>query len=266
MKIKKRWIALIVVFIIIIIMLVFVYGFLFQRHLARQEFARDVVEIYEKNKEKVFKVEKIILCSSANAIDISKDKSMKNLSIYQYTDIGVYIDNGEELSNKNTVKEIYIDNISFDGKNNVGKKSLTYKNLLNFGLKEDIFESRKTKDIEFNVVYTNEEDSEANYDKPTFYTDCSNPITLSYVNYNLLQGYQMEENNQVNFDGSILEKAGIGKDILSCKVKFKINIINNQDEKYSCWMNIKLPLDDIYKGTTMKSRTTQENENIFFRE
>lgn len=266
MKIKKRWIVLIAVFISILIILIFVYGFIFQRHLARQEFAKDVLEIYEKNKETIFKVQKIILCSSANAIDLSEDKSMKNLSIYQYTDMAVYIDNGEELSNKNTVKEIYIDNISLEGNNDVGKKSLTYKNLLNFGLKEDILKSRKTKDIKFNVVYTNEEDEDANYDEPTFYTDCSNPITLSYVNYNLLQGYQMEQNNQLTFDGSILEKAGIKTELLSCKVKFKINIVNNQDEKYSCWINLKLPLDDIYKGTTMKSKLTKENENIFFRE
>ena len=76
----------------------------------------------------------------------------------------------------------------------------------------------------------------------------------------------MEENNQVAFDGSILEKAGITVDSINCKVKFRINIINNKNEKYSCWINIELPLDDIYEGTTMKQMTTNKNEYVFFKE
>lgn len=106
----------------------------------------------------------------------------------------------------------------------------------------------------------------ANYDDATFYTDCSNPISLEYLNYNIVQDYKMEENNQLSFDGSILEKAGITIENINCKVKFKINIINNKDEKYSCWINLQLPLEDIYEGTTMKQRTISGKNYIFFKE
>ena len=137
---------------------------------------------------------------------------------------------------------------------------------MNFGLKEKILFNRRTNDIIFNVVQTNEQDGNANYDDATFYTDCSNPISLEYLNYNLVEGYQVEENNQLTFDGSILKNAGISTNDLNCKVKFKINIINNKNEKFSCWVNLKLPLDDIYEGTTMKQMTTSENELVFFKE
>ena len=76
----------------------------------------------------------------------------------------------------------------------------------------------------------------------------------------------MDENKSVDFDGNILEDAGILAEDLNCKVKFKINIINNQDEKYSCWINFEIPLEDIYKGTTMKAKTTNGNKYVFFRE
>ena len=77
----------------------------------------------------------------------------------------------------------------------------------------------------------------------------------------------MDENNSVDFDGSILEKSGVSIEDINCKVKFKINIINNQNEKYSCWVNFQIPLDDIYSGTTMKAAQTIEgNKYIFFRE
>lgn len=266
-NIKNKKNILIVILIVVLIILVFAYGAIFRKYILKRNFAKSNMEIYEKNEEKVFQVEKIILCSSANAIDSSGERNLKNLNIYQYTDLAIYINNGEELSNENTVKELYIDNIDLEGTpNTLGNKSLTYKNLLNFGLKEQITKSRKTENIIFNVVQTNEQDGDANYDDATFYTDCSNPISLEYLNYNLVQDYKMEENNQVAFDGSILEKAGITVDSINCKVKFRINIINNKNEKYSCWINIELPLDDIYEGTTMKQMTTNKNEYVFFKE
>lgn len=232
----------------------------------KKDFVNASMEIYQRNEEQTFKIEKIILCSSANAIDLSKEKNLQDLSIYQYTDIAVYIDNGEELSNKNTIKELYIDNISLEGVEGIGSKSLTYKNTSKFGLKQEIKENRETNDVHFNIIHTNEENEKANYNEATFYTDCSNPITLEYLNYDLKTGYKMDANNSIVFDGSVLEKAGISIDDLTCKVKFKINIVNNENDNYSCWVNFKIPLNDIYKGTTMKSAVTNGNKYVFFKQ
>ncbi len=261
---KNKKVVLIALLIFIII-LTLIYGNMIRVHILRNNVAKNYETIYENNKETTFSIEKIMLCNSANAIDYSQEKNLQDLSIYQYSDIAIYINNGEELSNKNTIKELYIDNISFDDGENSGEKSLTYKNILNFGLNQPVNESRTTSDLNFNVVKTNQEDDDANYDEPTFYTDCTNPISLEYVNYNILNNYKMEENNSLVFDGSILEKVGISTESLDCKIKFKINIVNNQDEKYSCWVNFKLPLDDIYKGTTMKTMTAKGDKYKFFR-
>ena len=262
-KIKEKYLKIIL--IIILIILVFSYGNIINKHIKRKQFAKNNIEIYQKNTEQIFKIDKIILCSSANAIDLSEEQNLQNLSIYQYTDIAIYLDNGEELLNKNTVKELYIDNISFEGVDDIGSKSLSYKNPSNFGLKQEITETKETNDINFNIVYTNEENEKANYDEATFFTDCSNPITLEYLNYDLVTGYKMDENNSVVFDGSVLEKAGISTDSIKSKVKFKINIVSNEDEKYSCFVNFDIPLDDIYMGTTMKSGKTEGGKYIFFK-
>lgn len=347
-KINDRFIIpIFIASFIIIIILLFEYGNIISKNVKYKKFAKENVQVFENNKEQVFKVEKILICSSANAIDLSEKQNLQDMSIYQYTDIAVYINNGEELTNKNTIKRLYIDNISLEGTSGIGQKSLNYKNILKFGLKKDtktksvnsnndnstlnVFEgllnnqksqsntsesidvgSINTDDdgmisltntnnttsekasnndarqstensngeqqenqneniqgndkIEFNIVYTNEENEKANYDEPTFYTDCSNPITLEYLNNNIVSHYKMDENKSVAFDGSILKEAGIETESLSCKVKFKINIINNDNEKYSCWINFAIPLDDIYEGTTMKAKTTTSQKYVFFRE
>lgn len=320
-KLNER-IAIPVLFVILIILLI-IYGNIIFKNISYGKFAKQNMEVYENNKEQVFKVEKILICSSANATDLSEKQNLQDMSIYQYTDIAVYINNGEDLSNKNTVKELYIDNISLEGNSDIGKKELNYKNILKFGLKKDtlpksstitdmssehnVFESlmnntgnnntasndnksidvgnivtNETEEstsevqenseyeddgkIKFNIVYTNEENEKADYNKPTFYTDCSNPITLEYLNNDIATNYKIDENKSVSFDGSILKDAGISTESLACKVKFKINIINNEDEKYSCWINFDIPLDDIYEGTTMKAKSTNNQKYVFFRE
>ena len=66
------------------------------------------------------------------------------------------------------------------------------------------------------------------------------------------------------FDGTILKKAGIKIEDINAKVRFKINLINNNDEYYSAWVNFKIPLSDIYNGTSIKSKNTVGQEYNFF--
>ena len=143
-KIKGKY--LIIIFIIILIILSIIYGNIINTNIKYNQFSKENMKVYENNKEQVFKVEKILICSSANAVDLSEKKNLQDMSIYQYTDIAIYIDNGEELSNKNTVKQLYIDNISLDGSSDIGLKSLGYKNILKFGLKKDTNSSTQNEE------------------------------------------------------------------------------------------------------------------------
>lgn len=313
MKIKRKEKYILLVLLILIIVLLFLGGRIISKNIKAKRFASQEFKVYENNQEQVFKIEKIIVCSSAGATDLSEKQNLQDLNIYQYTDIAVYIDNGEELSNKNTIKELYIDNISLEGPNDIGQKSLNYKNINKLGLKKDAIKKDNQSDgifsslnnntntsnsidvgsiatnetdnttenvdneqenqdniqnerIDFNIVYTNEENDSANYNNPTFYTDCSNPITLEYLNNDIVTHYKMDENKTIAFDGSILKEAGVDLQTLNCKVKFKINIVNNMNKKYSCWINFAIPLDDIYEGTTLKGKSTNNQKYIFFRE
>ena len=259
---KKISIILIVTLIIVLIP----YGFIIKNHIKKNKFAKNNVELYENNEDSIFKVKKIVICSSANATDKSEEQNLSNLSIYQYTDIAVYIDNDEELTEENTIKELYIDEIELIGNSDIGAKSLTYKKTTEFGLKPNVQEPKETSDIHFKIIHTNEENKQANYDEPTFFTDCSNPITLEYLNYGIKTNYKLSEDSKVSFDGNILQSAGISPLDIACKLKFKINIINNKNEKYSCPINFEIPLDDIYQGTTMKAGNTEGEKFIFFRE
>ena len=247
----------------IIMLLVFIYGEIIYNHILNEKFSNDMVRIMESNENKVFSIEKIILCSNANAIDNSENKDISSLSIYQYTDIAIFINNKNkenELTKENTIKELYIDNISIETYSDIGKQSLRYKNILGFGSKENLTEYKYNDRIDFNIIYSNSENEKADYNDPNFYTDCSNPITLEYVNQDLIEDYKLTKGENVSFDGKILKTAGIKIEDINCKIRFKINIKNNENENYTCWVNFQIPLDDLYNGNSIKSKVLDEND------
>lgn len=268
-SIKKTIIPL---YIAISILLIINYVLIVQLHIDKNIFASEMERISEKNSTPMFSIDKIYLCSSANAVDSSQGQNLGELDLYQYTDIAVYINNykDEGLTKKNTVKDLYIDNIELELDNNSGIPSLLYTNLLKIGSK-DVLKNmvnlsllpESNDKIDFNIVSTNKENQEADYDNPTFYADCSNPITLKYVN-KLNKQYTIGNNSSAKFDGSILQKAGVPLEDLNCRVKFKINIINNEGDYNSAWINFKIPLNDIYNGTSIKSKKTVGKEFYFF--
>ena len=157
-----------------------------------------MIEIADENENSIFNVQKILLYSSANAISNSKDQSLKDMSICQYTDLSIYIDNSQsssELTDENSVKELYIDNIVMTSNVDKGTKILNYKNSFNVGKYTDIKQPENNR-IDFKIINTNQENENHNYDEPTFYTDCSNPITLGYLNKDILTNYSVTDDSK----------------------------------------------------------------------
>ena len=256
---------------VILLLLSVVWGRIAYKHIRKNIFAGKMEEIIAKNENPTFSIEKIYLCSSADAIDNSEEKNLDNLGIYQYTDIAIYINNNkdEELTDKNTIKELYIDDIELDLDYNIGKPSLVYTNLLKIGSKkelEDMVTSSKNlqkERIDFNILSTNKQNEEASYEEPTFYADCSNPLSLKYIN-EISTKYTVPKNSSAMFDGSILSKVGIKTEDINAKIKFRVNIVNNKNESYSNYVNFRIPLFDIDKGTSIKTKTTVGSEYNFF--
>lgn len=248
--------------LIIFIILLFIWGEIIKNYRANKEFAEFGEKIASSNENKVFNIDKIILCSNANAIDNSENKNVSSLSVYQYTDIAIYINNKnkeQELTKENTISELFIDNIEIVTSSDIGKQSLKYKNLMAFGSKETLSDYNYNDRIDFNVVYTNKENEEADYNEPNFYTDCSNPITLEYINQDLKNDYKITDKDNVSFDGKILKSAGIKIEDINSKIRFKINIRNNNNESFSSWVNFQIPLNDIYEGNSIKSKVLDKD-------
>ncbi len=277
-KVKKFRIQNERLFFTILIIALFItfllyYNLVFSVVFARNAFANEMIEIADQNEDTIFNIQKILLYSSANAIDNSEDQSLKDMSICQYTDISIYIDNTSsitELTNENTIKQLYIDNIVITSNADMGTKILNYKNPLDFG-KFKMIETPENNRIDFNIVNTNSENENNDYANPTFYTDCSNPISLGYMNKNILTNYAVSRDvNTVSFNGKVLQEANINLEDINYTLTFKINIVNNLNQKFVYNMKLDINLDDnnggIYNGYVYKGKNTKGNEYRFFKE
>lgn len=268
-KIKNVKLAFVILIILCLALVFAYYYFVLNDSIYRDNYANQMIGLSENNENTIFSIQKIVLYNNANAIDNSKDQSLSDVSICQYSDLGISIDNSQsssELTDENTVKQLYIDNIVMTSKLDKGTKILNYKNPFSFGKYKEI-ELPLNNRIDFKIINTNQENESNNYDEPTFYTDCSNPINLGYLNKDLLTKYSVSnESSTVTFNGKVLKEANISLDDINYNLKFTIHIVNNLNEKFSYNMNLDVNLDGIYDGYTYRAKSTSGNEYRFFRE
>ena len=272
-RIQNERLFFTILIIALFIIFLLYYNLVFSVVFARNAFANEMIEIADENEDTIFNIQKILLYSSANALDHSEDQSLKDMSICQYTDLSIYIDNMSsitELTNENTIKQLYIDNIIATSNSDIGTKILNYKNPLDFG-KYKMIETSENNRIDFNIVNTNSENENNDYTNPTFYTDCSNPISLGYMNKDILTNYAVSRDaNTVSFNGKVLQQANINLEDINYTLTFKIHIVNNLNQKFVYNMKLDINLNDdnggIYNGYVYRGKATKGNEYRFFKE
>ena len=167
------------------------------------------------------------------------------LSISQYTDIAFYIErNSKQLTDSNTINSIYIDNIKFIKKPILGTPALYYHNPLNFGTDKISTDFPIDTHLSYNILNFENNDNFNYYYSPNFFTDCSIPITLKYVNSNIIKDFKLPNSKTLVFNGSILKNANIKLESLNTKLSFCINIITNDNNFYKNQIELDIPLSN----------------------
>ena len=250
-KNKKR--LILILLIVLVVTFIIIYNAFMKVRRSNNIFAIESEKIYEENKDNLFSLDEIILFSNAEFEDLSPEQNLQDISIHQYTDIAIKIkaNNENGINEANTINELYIDNIKIESnKEGIGEKKFNYKRYLDFAKYRDI-ENNQDR-IDFKILHSNEEQVEEEYDNPTFFTDCSNPITLSLIYKNVLEHCTATNAGSLAYDGSILKNANINVENLESKVSFDIHLKNNLNEEFICKVSFYINLDEygnsLYNG------------------
>ena len=270
-KIIRNRILLLIVDILLIVICVISCKYIAGVELQKSKFTSDLEKFVKDNKNPIFKVGKIILYSSANAVDNS-DGRLEDINISQFTDIAIYIDNknkDSKISAQNTIKEMYIDNIKMHSNSDKGNLILNYKNPKELGKYVELDNYKQNK-IPMQVLTTNKEIIDTDYADNIFYTDCSNPLTLGFINKDFItNGKVSDSDGQLLFDGSILKSANIDLKSISGKIEFVVHIKNNLGENFICNLTIENNLNqnqnEILNGYSMKIDELNDKEYNFLK-
>lgn len=269
---KKNQIFLIVLLLILISLIYCTIRFVVLEIYWRNNDTKYAEEIYEKNKEPVFEISKIINYSSAEAIDNSE--TLQDFDISQYSDFAIFIDNHskiEELTEENTVKELYIDNFKIKlPENNTGnQQNIYYKNPYNMGKYRKYDYNIIEDKLEYDIIYKNNDNKEEFYNTPIFFTDCTNPISLSYINDNIYTNYSVEKNSTISYDGRVLEDIDINLEDITPRISFTIHLKNNLNEEFICNVAFNVNFENeegsIYSGYFVEIKEGFDKQYRFFK-
>ena len=271
-RVKHESKALLIAFIFVAATIFSYWQFIISPILNNISYANEVTKFTSKNEEPIFKIDEIILYSSAAAEDNSEGEILRDLDISQFTDISIKIDNKSyisDLSNKNTVSELYIDNIVITRDSDKGDSRLNYKNPLIFGKYSS--EIEKTDRIDFNILHTNADNENNDFSTPTFFTDCSNPITLGYLNKNVKTNAEiLKVDEKIDFNGKLLKLAEVPIEDVAYRVSFQIHLKNSLEESFVYAVDLNLPMQEkkssIYDGYIFKKMHNQYKSYYFLRE
>lgn len=274
-KIKNVKLAFAIMLIVAFVIFLLYYVFVFTPLSRKNSFANQMIEISDENENTVFDVKRILLYNSAVATDNSNNLSLQNLSVSQYSDLSIYLDNSHsssELTPETTIKELYIDNISINAGTESGTKILNYKNPSNSGKFVDLKEPSRDR-INFKIINKNDDNENTNYDEPTFYTDCSNPISLGFLNKDFLTNFSASDNsNSISFNsGKILSETGVNLEKLNYTLNFTIHLVNNNNTKFAYNMSLDVKLTNDaelleHSGSSSKTINCSGNDYRFFKE
>lgn len=205
------------------------------------------------NSSSPFSINKIVYFSTANAEStINQNSSFTINNLYQITDIAIFINNNSDgnYTNENTLNKVTLSNINFNLSPNIGEPNLYYKNLNDFA--KNTFDINNK--IEHSIEFVTTSENEIDYTSPVLYNNAANPITLSYVNSNIVNNFTLaDEISNLSYDGNLLKKCNITLNSIACKISFNMIIENNLDETYTRPMILNVPLSTesstIYDGT-----------------
>lgn len=211
-----------------------------------------------KEKNNIFKIDKIVAYSGASAKNNVNDQhAYWDLSIYQFTDFAVYIGvNSDKDVNETDIKKIFIDDLKIDRMSSEGNALFNILHLKDMGKAELDDEIKGVNKIEFSVVQN------FSGDNLEFKKDCSIPLTFRYLNNEITDSRIIQNiDSPLKFDASILKRANISISSLICNISFVVRIINELDEAFEAKVSLELPInEELYKG----SQTVNLDNDINF--
>ena len=208
----------------------------------------------EGEKTLPFELDKLIIKSTLNAKS-EAGESLWNLNLEQDNDIYIYFKKNEKFNKK--IESIQINNIQIEKAKEIGNTQILLPTSNDF----KALYKNSTKDCSENG-FEYVADTLDNMEKQEFCQD-GGMIAFRVSNQDIGK-YVSNEDEEIQYNGQLLEKANIKEEEKKKKLTMDIILKVNEKEKYKGKLTIDLPANDFKeKGSTDKTIT--DFSNIIFK-
>lgn len=210
----------------------------------------------EGEKKLPFEIANMLIVSTADGIGKEDTENRWNLSILQNNDI--YIDIKTKSSDKknDSIKKIILENFVIINGPQEGEPKIYHpvndKDLIYLYKDENLVLDK----IEYNVAPTK------NIKKLEIARN-GGIISFSSCSYNIAN-YISNDENEIKYDATLLNKVGINEDEIKYEINFDIIVEMESSKKYKSSINLNLPLDNLLQKGTIQMEV-QDFSNIIFK-
>lgn len=212
----------------------------------------------EGEKNMPFKLSKIVVQSTIDTKSREGTGNLWDLELTQNNDVYIYIEKNKEVESENQLKSIKIKRITPVVKPVKGTISvlLPTSNKVN-KIFSNSTENYLNKTIEYNA------NTSDNLERQEICQD-GGMIAFRISNQNIGE-YVSNEDTEIKYDKSLLEKAGIDEKEMKFTVEVDLVMELSEDEKYKGTISLDLPTDTFENKGSITTEITDTSKIIFKR-
>ncbi len=241
---NKKKVIKISLFILVIVIIISVIGILLMKYNVEGE------------TNLPFELKEVLVISSADANEMENKEKRWNLEILQNNDIYIEIKKNNKYNGNEELKKVTIENINYINKPQIGDPHIyrpaeegdfTY-------IYSDEYISNNV--LEYNVTGSN------NMKKMELAND-GGLVTFSSCSNNIAQ-YVSDDETEIKYDGSLLQKVNINEEQLKYSLSFDIIIETVSEKKYKASVTLEIPIENFINDGIAK-KEIKDNEEIIFK-
>lgn len=203
-----------------------------------------------------YNLRQVVIKSAIGSNNLEGD-SIWNLELSQYNDIYIYIDPDENREENTKIEKVCIENIKFEGLENTENIQV----LLPTGKSLDDIYDDSTKD------YKNEkiEFIGNTLDSLDSHEICEDGGMIALrISNNKIGTYESDDDKEIKYDGSLLEKAEISEESLKFKVIMDIIIETSSGVRYKSTLEYDLPVGS-FEESGSNTKVIEDFSDVIFK-
>ncbi len=218
-----------------------------------------IIKRYETEGEKTlpFNIEKILIVSNVDGQKNEDGQNIWNIKLTQFNDVYIYIKKDDSNDNEVTIKNITLDNFNIQNGPTKGELKL-YRPT---GELENLYTYSEQDYLNSNLVFKGSKID----DLKNLEIGNSGGVMAFRTAIENLGNYTSNEDTEIVYDGSLLQKIGITFENIKFDLGMDITIQTSDNVSYKGTINLNFPAGDIITNGSSNIEITDFSNIVFKR-